>query len=191
MSFSALDIAFAALILLLSLRSFLRGFITELMSMASAALGLLAAFLFHKPGADFVAEKWFPDSPVLSDIIAVIALFIIVFAAVKILEIILNDIISAVDLGGIDRFLGFVFGIAEGALLVTLLVWLISIQPLFDPEPLLETSVIARILRPWADSARESLGRMIGAAHGRMIGAAHGRMIGAVREISQNRGLYV
>jgi membrane protein required for colicin V production len=183
MNFSALDIVFVALIFLLSLRSLFRGFITELMSMASITLGFLAAFLFHKPGAAFVAEKWFPSSPVLADIIAVIALFIIVFVAVKIVERILNDIISAVDLGGVDRLIGFFFGIAEGALLITLLVWLISIQPLFDPQPLLETSVIARILLPIVGSARESLGQMIGSAHGQMIGSAW--------EIPQQRGLYV
>jgi membrane protein required for colicin V production len=174
-SFSALDIVFAILILLLSLRCLLRGFIAELMSMASVALGLLAAFLFHKPGAAFVAERWFPDNPILCDVIAVIALFVIVFAAVKLLERILNDIISAIDIGAVDRFIGFFFGFAEGVLLVTLIIWLITIQPLFDPVPLLESSVIARILLPVVGSARESLDKMIE----------------PVREISQSGGLYV
>jgi membrane protein required for colicin V production len=157
MSFSALDIAFAILILLLSLRCFFRGFITELMSMASLVLGLLAALLFHKPASAFGMEKWLPDSVILADIIATAALFVIVFVAIKILERIIQDIISAVDLGGVDRFIGLFFGFAEGVLLVTLIVWLISIQPLFDPRPLLESSVIAQILLPLAGSARESL----------------------------------
>jgi membrane protein required for colicin V production len=157
MSFSALDIVFAILILLLSLRCFFRGFITELMSMASLVLGLLAAFLFHKPASAFVMEKWLPDSVILADIIATAALFIIVFLAIKILERIIQDIISAVDLGGLDRFIGLLFGFVEGVLLVTLIVWVISIQPLFDPRPLLDSSVIARILLPLAGSARESL----------------------------------
>jgi membrane protein required for colicin V production len=183
MNFSALDIVFAALVFLLSLRALLRGFITELMSMASVTLGLLAAFVFHKPGAAFVAEKWFPANPVISDIIAVIALFIIVFVGVKILEHILNDIVSAVDLGGVDRIAGFFLGLAEGALLVTLLVWLISIQPLFDPRPLLETSVIARILLPFVGIARESLGQLLGSAHGQLLGSAQG--------FPQHGGLYV
>ena len=157
MNFSALDIAFTILIVLLSLRCFFRGFITELMSMASLVLGLLAAFLFHKPASAFVMKKWLPDSAILADIIAIAALFVIVFVAIKILERIMQDIISAVDLGDIDRFIGFLFGFAEGVLLVTLIVWLISIQPLFDPRSLLESSVIARILLPLAGSAGESL----------------------------------
>ncbi|MDR1412158.1 MAG: CvpA family protein [Spirochaetaceae bacterium] len=157
MSFSALDIAFAILIFLLSLRCFFRGFITELMSMASLVLGLLAAFLFHKPAAAFVMEKWLPGSEILADIIATAALFAIVFVTVKILEHIIQDIISAVNLGGVDRFIGLFFGFAEGVLLATLIVWLISVQPLFDPQPLLESSVIAQILLPLAGSARESL----------------------------------
>ncbi|MDR1353076.1 MAG: CvpA family protein [Treponema sp.] len=157
MSFSALDIAFVILIFLLSLRCFFRGFITELMSMASLVLGLLAAFLFHKPASAFVMEKWLPGSVILADVIATAALFVIVFVAIKILERIIQDIISAVDLGGVDRFIGLFFGFAEGVLLVTLIVWLISVQPLFDPRPLLESSIIAQILLPLAGSARESL----------------------------------
>jgi membrane protein required for colicin V production len=157
MSFSALDIVFAILIFLFSIRCFFRGFITELMSVASLVLGLLAAFLFHKPASVFVMEKWLPKSAILADIIATAALFLIVFIAIKILEHVIQDIISAVDLGGIDRFIGLIFGFAEGVLLVTLIVWLISIQPLFDPQPLLESSVIAQILLPLAGSARESI----------------------------------
>ncbi|MDR0451878.1 MAG: CvpA family protein [Treponema sp.] len=171
MSFSALDIAFAILIFLLSLRCFFRGFITELMSMASLVLGLLAAFLFHKQAAAFVMEKWLPGSAILADVIAIAALFVIVFVAIKLLERIIQDVISAVNLGGVDRFIGLFFGFAEGVLLVTLIVWLISIQPLFDPWPLLESSVIARILLPLAGSARESLGK-VGLFQNRNFGAA-------------------
>jgi membrane protein required for colicin V production len=160
MSFSTLDIIFIVLIFLLALRCLFRGFITELMSMASLVLGLLAAFLFHKPAAAYVAARWFPGSNHIADIIAIAALFIMVFVAVKILERILQDIISAIDLGGVDRFLGFFFGIAEGILFVTLIVWLISVQPLFDPAPLLEKSVIAKILLPLADSGLESLDKI-------------------------------
>jgi membrane protein required for colicin V production len=161
MGFSVLDIVFVILIFLLSVRCFFRGFITELMSMASLVLGLLAAFLFHKPASAFIAEKWLPDSTILADIIATAALFIIVFAAIKILERIIQDIISAVDLGGLDRLIGLLFGLVEGVLLVTMIVWVISIQPLFDPQPLLDSSVIARILLPLAGSARESIRNIV------------------------------
>jgi membrane protein required for colicin V production len=162
-NFSVLDIIFAVLILLLTLRCFFKGLITEVMSMASLVLGLLVAFLFHKPAAAYVAERWLPDSRILADIIATAALFIIVFVAIKLLERIIQDIIQAVDLGGLDRFLGLIFGFVEGVLLVTLIVWLISIQPIFDPEPLLESSVIAQILLPLAGSGQEYLEKSGGA----------------------------
>jgi membrane protein required for colicin V production len=152
LNFSALDIVFIVLIILLTLRCFFRGFINELMSVASLVLGLLTAFLFHKPAAAYVAAKWLPDSKIIADIIATAALFVIVFVAIKLLERIIQDIVSAIDLGGVDRFIGLLFGFIEGVLLVTLLVWLISVQPLFDPQPLLESSVIAQILLPFAGS---------------------------------------
>jgi membrane protein required for colicin V production len=161
MSFSVLDVVFMILVFILSLRCFFRGFITEFISMASLVLGLLAAFLFHKPASAFVMEKWLPDNAVPADVIAIAALFIIVFIVIKILGHFMRNFVSAVKLGGIDRFIGFAFGFAEGVLLVTLIVWVISIQPFFDPRPLLESSVIAQILLPLAGSARETIEKSV------------------------------
>jgi membrane protein required for colicin V production len=148
-NFEVIDIIFAVLVLLLVIRCTLRGFVDEVMSMASVVLGLGAAFFFHKKGAIFLSERYLPNMQVLSEILAFIALFVIAFIAVRFLDYILRDIMKRVNLEGIDRILGVVFGLVEGIVLVSMVLFVMTIQPLFDEGPLLEKSLFARFLLPF------------------------------------------
>jgi membrane protein required for colicin V production len=145
---AAIDIFFFVLIALLVIRCALRGFIGEIMAMAAFSLGLLASLFFYKNGGLFVREKFMPGTKILPEVLAFIVLFFIVFILVKILERILKDIIDRVSLGGVDRLLGILLGLAEGILVTGLLLFILSIQPLFDPAALLDRSVFARLLLP-------------------------------------------
>jgi membrane protein required for colicin V production len=149
MNLAIIDIIFIVLIFILVIRGGLRGFVLEIMSMAAVVLGLLAAILFYKPGAAFVRTKILADMQVVPELIAFVALMVIVFLSMKILEYIIRDIVSRVNLlGGIDHALGLAFGLLEGLLLVCLLLFIINIQPLFNPESLLEHSLFEKLLEP-------------------------------------------
>jgi membrane protein required for colicin V production len=155
MNLAIIDIIFIVLIFILVIRGGLRGFITEIMSMAAVVLGLLAAILFYKPGAAFVRTKILADMQVVPELIAIVALMAIVFLSNKILEHIIQDIISRVNLlGGINHALGLAFGLLEGLLLVCLLLFVINIQPLFNSESLLEHSLFEKILDPLVGQLR-------------------------------------
>jgi membrane protein required for colicin V production len=143
-----IDIVFLVLIALLIIRCGLRGLIKELMSMASVALGLLAAVSFYRQGAAFVRTKILAEVAVLPELIAFVALLAVVFFAIKILEHILQDIISRIHLGGLDHALGLVFGLLEGLVLVRLILFVLNIQPLFDAASLLDQSVLVKLLDP-------------------------------------------
>jgi membrane protein required for colicin V production len=60
----------------------------------------------------------------------------------------LKGIIEGVSLGGADRFIGFIFGLAEGFVVVTLILFLLRVQPLFDESSILSDSFFARIILP-------------------------------------------
>jgi len=64
----------------------LKGFVSEILSMAAVVLGLLAALFFHKNGGEFLRSQFWPGLSVIPEIAAFIILFIIVFLAVKIIE---------------------------------------------------------------------------------------------------------
>ena len=157
MNIAILDIVLGALILIIIIRCALRGFIEEVMSMASLALGILGAVFFYKNGAVFIREHFMPGVEVLPEILAFIALFLMIFIVIKLVEYILRDIIARINLGGVDRFLGIIFGVFEGIALAALVIFFLREQPLFDEEPLLRNSIFARFLLPLIGRIRPSL----------------------------------
>jgi membrane protein required for colicin V production len=118
------------------------------MTWASLALGILAAVFFHRNGGIFLRERFEWDARVLPEIAAFLIIFLIIFFFIRFLEIILKDIIERVHLGGLDRFFGILFGFLEGVILVSFLLLVLYIQPLFDADPLFEASMFARLFLP-------------------------------------------
>ena len=147
-SLEPIDIIFIALILILVIRCALRGFIEEVMSMASVVAGVFSAVFFYKQGGAFIREQYLENLGVVPEVLAFVILFLIPFIGIRILEHIIKDIITKVNLGGFDRFLGFLFGFLEGITLIALVLFVIDIQPLFDKNLLLEKSFFARFLLP-------------------------------------------
>jgi membrane protein required for colicin V production len=139
---------FLGLMGLFMIRCYLKGIISELLSMAAVVLGLLTSLFFYKNGAAFIRVKYLPDIKVIPEILAFIALFIIVFIIVKLIEILLKGVIEGVQLQGADHFLGIVFGFLEGLAVISLILFLLRVQPLFNPSVLLSDSFFARILLP-------------------------------------------
>jgi membrane protein required for colicin V production len=157
-----IDIIFIILIAIITIRCALRGFIVELMTMASFVLGIGAGFFFHKPAGIFIREKYMPGVKIIPEILGFIVLFLIVFLAVKLLEYILKDIADRINLGGMDRFLGILFGLVEGVVLVSLVLFVFSVQPVFNPEPILKNSLFAGFLLPYIGTVgRFTAGRFI------------------------------
>jgi len=157
MGLAIIDIVFLVIIAIFALRCSLRGMVGELMSMAALVFGLLAAIFFFRKTAEIVRGKYIPDVQALPEIISFIAIFIAVFAVIKILETILKEIIDKIHLGGPDRFLGFFLGIAEGIIIVCLILFLISVQPFVEPAAILEGSLIADILMPYVIGTEKEL----------------------------------
>jgi membrane protein required for colicin V production len=148
MRLSAIDIIFIILIFLFIIRCYLRGFLSEILSMAAVVLGLLASLYFYKNGGAYIRQQFMPETKTVPEALAFIALFIIVFIVIKLLEVMLKNIIHGVRLGGADRFLGIIFGFVEGIMVVSLILFVLKIQPLFDPSSIISDSFFAKALLP-------------------------------------------
>ena len=153
-NFTPFDIVCVVLILIFIVRCAIHGFISELMSMASIVLGLLASLFFFRKGGDFIRERFMPESQVIPNVVAFILLFLIVFLIIKLLEHLLKGIVEGIKLGKADRFIGIIFGALEGLIVVSLVVFIISIQPLFDPQKVLNNSFFAEIILPLISGVR-------------------------------------
>jgi membrane protein required for colicin V production len=144
-----IDIIFLVLVVLFLIRGHIKGFIAELLSWASLVLGILAAVYLYKNGAVLIRTKMLQNVKYLPEIMAFLLIFLIVFLIIKILENILKEIINGVRLGGVDKFLGTLFGFIEGVALVSLILFILTIQPLFDASSLLQESIFAEVLLPF------------------------------------------
>ncbi|MCL2720419.1 MAG: CvpA family protein [Treponema sp.] len=163
MTFSIIDIVFVALIGLFMIRCYLKGFVSELLSMAGIVFGLLASLYFYKNGGAFIKEKFLPESEIIAEIIAFLLLFVIVYSVIKLLEKMLLNIIDQISLTSADSFLGIIFGLAEGIVFVSLVLFLLKVQPLFDSSNILNNSFFARLLLPFI-TGKENITESLGAA---------------------------
>ena len=93
-----------------------------------------------------------PNVKIIPEVLGFIALFLIVFIVVKIIERLLKDIIEGIKLTKVDRFIGIFFGIIEGIVVVSLVLFIITIQPVFDSQKLLENSFFAKMIVPFITS---------------------------------------
>ena len=149
----ALDMIFLVLIGLLVLRGFLKGFTGELFFIASLSLALTASVLFFKPGAAFIRLHYL-QMKLLPEMLSFLIIFIVIFIVGKILERIVKDIIDRLYLDALDKVLGIFIGLAEGFILIVIILFVITIQPLFDPIPLITQSLFARLLLPFVGGIR-------------------------------------
>ena len=135
------DIVVCAIVLISALLAYARGFVHEVLSLlgwVGAAFLTLYGFPFIKP----YARDLLPNMPMLADLAGGAVLFIISLMALSILSKAIAGRIRESALNALDRALGFLFGLARGALIVCLAY--IGVE-----------SLIARAEQPdWMRSAR-------------------------------------
>jgi len=139
---------FLILIALIIIRGYVRGFLAEFFAWASILVSLWAAALLHPVGAEFIRGRIMEEVEHIPEIIAFVAIFIIVMLFVKMVEHIIRDVMLGAKLGGANKMLGAIFGLVQGLTVTALVFFILSIQPLFDASGVIEGSTFAQILLP-------------------------------------------
>jgi membrane protein required for colicin V production len=147
-SLPVIDYIFIFLILLMIVHGFIKGFIEELFSWAAMILAIWVAVLLNPAAAAFIREKAMENVRVVPEILGFAAVFILVMIVIKFLEKILRDVIAGANLGNVNKILGALFGLVEGFAFVVLVIFVLSVQPLFNASKILQDSVFAQIMLP-------------------------------------------
>jgi len=138
MNIAAFDIVSLIILFILAIRATFRGFLTEIMSMASIIVGIIIAVVFTRPVSlllqDYIGNSFW------NMIIAFLGLFLISYLIIKIFESSLNTLIEKIQLEKLDQSLGFFLGLVEGFLLIVILVFLMQAQQFISVSHLLENS---------------------------------------------------
>jgi len=125
------DTAVIAIILLSGGLAFLRGFTREILSLLAwlgAAVISYFAFPYIRPmGEAFISPSW------LADGVSALGAFIPALIVLWILSHAISQKVKGSRVGALDHTLGFIFGLARGAVLVAILFlglgWLVPLQP--------------------------------------------------------------
>lgn len=138
MEFMVIDYIFSAIILIFAVIGLAKGFIDTIFGKLSWILGLLFSFLLY----DFVSQKILTgiENVVLSNILGFLIVFVVVFLIVKLIQMIFSQVFEWSPLKSLDRVLGFFFGVIEGLVIVLAIIFVLTVQPFFSVENLLNNS---------------------------------------------------
>ena len=130
-----LDIGIIVVILLLTLLGFIKGFWSQIISIAAAVCGGFAVYFFKERTAEFLfrllAEKY-PEVDIDINVIGFIAaIFIFVlgyFISGIIMEMIKRKFIVSFSVKMSDRFFGFITGVVKGCIVALALILILEIS---------------------------------------------------------------
>jgi len=125
-----LDGILIVIMLISALLAMVRGFVREVLSIASWVIAAIVAFLFYDDllpfTQNYISNEWIALAATVA------ALFFVTLLLVSFVTMRISDLVLDSRVGALDRTLGFVFGAARGLLLVVVGVLFFN---WFVPEP--------------------------------------------------------
>ena len=134
-----------------------RGLVREVISLAGWVIAFLAANLFAGPLGEALPESI--PGPELRVFIAFIVVFLLTLTVTTLAGLLFSRMVKAAGLGGLDRTLGALFGVARGVLIAVAFALLAGLTSL-PLHPIWKASVTgpmlgrtALLLKPWLPPA--------------------------------------
>src|SRR4051794_40567281 len=110
------DLAVFGFLLISGLLAFVRGLVREILGIG-AWIGSLAPAFFALPTMRDIVRGWIP-TPEWVDPVSFIVVFIVSLIVLMLIARAIGGVVRRSALGGVDRTLGLLFGIARGAAVV-------------------------------------------------------------------------
>lgn len=122
------DVVIIVFILVFAFKGTINGFITEAISMLGIILAILCSYMLFEPLFKIMQSLGFGKDG--ASIGAYILGFLIVYVVVVILGNLLHSTLQAIHLGWVNKVLGFSFGLLKGAVIASIVLWvIISVLP--------------------------------------------------------------
>ena len=149
---SLVDIAIVAVILISLSVGISRGFVREILSLASWVVALWAAYVYVGVGEALLAPYIAP--PPLRAVASFVVIFVLALIVASLLGRLLIRLQPLGGISGLNRLLGMLFGIARGVVIVALLL-LLAIFLELPSQSWWQESLLAHYFTPVADGLRE------------------------------------
>lgn len=151
MNMAPLDIVFLIILILMTIRGVIVGFVNEFFSKAAVVLALLASVVLYNSFTPIV--KKITNSAVIPEIISFLVIFLVVYVVVKILQKITSSFFENDTMKSLDKALGFFLGIIEGLVIIGAVIALFDIQNFFDLSSLTDNSFFYSFFSPFVSEA--------------------------------------
>ena len=133
MGIDPIDAGVIGLVLVSGLCAFFRGFIREVLAIAGW-VGASIATLWAFPTVSPMTRQWI-GQVLIADGVAIISVFVLVLIVVSLISHALATRVHATSMGALDRSLGFLFGLARGAVIVCIAYLIVSMLAASDEDP--------------------------------------------------------
>jgi len=118
MPITILDGVVLIVVLISATLAMVRGFVREVLSVASWVAAAAAAYFFYRPVLPLITP--YVESRTVSTIIAAAAIFFVALIIASYLTMRIADFVIDSRVGAFDRILGFIFGAVRGVLLLVI-----------------------------------------------------------------------
>ena len=145
---AAIDVFFIVLILIAAIRGYIRGFVTEIFSVAGPILALLGAIFLSKPLSTIITPLSPHGGELGNQIISFLILFVVIYLVIFLLQKLLHTALENMHLVGADRALGVILGILEGLTASFILIIILVLIPLKETHDLVAGSFFHGLVAP-------------------------------------------
>ena len=143
------DIIIIVILLLGAYSGYKKGLILELISIVAFVLAIVGGFKLLHVGMEYVSKVYEGFGNFLP-FVAFLVLFILILIIVNMVGQILKKIIDWTPLGFLDNLAGSLIGIIKGALILSILLWVISGLHIDIPERFTDNSMLLPFISGFA-----------------------------------------
>jgi len=123
------DVLILIIIGLFLVKGLLRGLMKELCSLVGLIVGSLLAFRFHGPLAEAMVSAFKLPASVCV-VLAFLAIFLTILLIFGLIGMLLSKYVKLLYVGGLNRVAGGIFGMVQGVLLLSVVMFGLSVSPL-------------------------------------------------------------
>lgn len=153
------DYGIIAIIVISAGIGIVRGFVKEVLSLASWAVAIWVALTFYTQVAEMLVE--YIETPSVRLFAAFLGLFIVLLILGAIVNHLFSKLVEKTGLSGTDRLLGLIFGLVRGAAVIILVILLGRTTPM-PADPWWQASSLLAHFEPYAEMAHGYLPEKIG-----------------------------
>ena len=154
-----IDWIFGIIIVVFAVSGLIKGFVDNVFGKLAFIAGIICGWIFYKSMATSLLKDI--KLPYAANILSFLLIFVVVFLIIKLAQMIISKIFEWSILKSLDRTLGFIFGIVEGAAVVCLIIFLLSVQPFFDVTNLFDGSFFYGLVNSIFNSTKEEIGNNV------------------------------